>query len=297
MKIENLKLLLSIHQSGSFAATARDLSLDPSQISRIVSGLEEELGIRLFQRTTRNLHLTEAGEVYLNRLQSILEDLDQAEDDAKTLSQKPVGKLRLTASIAYGHHMILPLLGKFKTLYPKIDLEIVFSDDNLDLVSDRIDVAIRLAPRIQQDLICSKLHDTKYFIVATSAYLTDQREITSPKILSEMNAILFNLPDYQSRWLVKDKTSGIEEIQINGDLILSNAIAIKQAMMDGLGIAMLPDWLIERDIEFGDCQDVLPNHQVTATDFETGAWIIYPSRSFLPAKTRVMIDFLKQELS
>ncbi|MTI09768.1 LysR family transcriptional regulator, partial [Curvivirga aplysinae] len=292
-----LKLLLSIHQSGSFASTARDLSLDPSQISRIVSGLEEELGIRLFQRTTRNLQLTEAGEVYLGRLQSILEDLDQAEDDAKTLSQSPTGKLRLTASIAYGHHMILPLLGKFKTLYPEIDLEIVFSDDNLDLVSDRIDVAIRLAPRIQQDMICSKLHDTNYYIVATSTYLANQKKVTSPETLSEMNAILFNLPDYQSKWLAKDKMSNVKEVQINGDLVLSNAIAIKQAMLADLGIAMLPNWLIEQDIEIGNCQNLLPYHQVTATDFETGAWIIYPSRNFLPTKTRVMIDFLKQELS
>ncbi|MBD2249091.1 LysR family transcriptional regulator [Nostoc sp. FACHB-888] len=162
MDLENLRIFIEVARRGSFAAVARDHNIDPSSVSRVVASLEEELGIRLFQRTTRHLTLTESGNLYLCRVDALLDELEHARDEALAVSVGPIGTLRVTTSVAFGHKFLVPLLPEFRDLFPDLKLELLLTDTNLDLVSERVDLAIRLGPNIQIGVTCVKLFNTRY---------------------------------------------------------------------------------------------------------------------------------------
>ena len=165
MDTEAIKTVTLVAQQGSFAAAARVLSVDPSSVSRTVAAVEEDLGLRLFQRSTRSLSVTEEGEAYLARLVPLLEELDHAQDEAREVSRHPAGTVRLTTSVAFAHTCIVPQLAAFAAQYPDISLEILPSDANLDLAANSIDLEIRLATETKGDIISSKLKEKKYILV------------------------------------------------------------------------------------------------------------------------------------
>ena len=282
---------------GSFASAARSIDADPSQVSRTIAGLESALGIRLFQRTTRQMNLTEAGELYLGRVEAIVDELDDARDQALALSSEPQGTLRLTTSVAFGHICLVPLISNFKNTFPHLDVDLVLTDENLDLVSNRIDLAIRLAPAIESDVISSKLFDTRYRVCASPAYISTAPPFESPNDIINHDVIQYALPNFRERWLFRDARNKTIEVPVKGTLNISNALVIRESVLLGLGPALMADWLIDNAIETGKCVDVFPNYQVTATSFETGAWLIYPNRQFLPNKVRVAINFLREHLT
>ena len=297
MDIESLRVFVEVAQRGSFAAVARDREAEPSSISRVIATLEKELGFRLFQRSTRRMTLTEAGSLYLESLQIALRDLDRARDLAATAHSGPTGTLRLTASVAFGAVCVAPHLPRFRAAYPGVEIELLLSDANLDLVADRIDLAIRLAPSVQADVIVTKLIDTRYRVCASPEYLLSHGQPERPADLSERDCVLFALPAYRTRWLLRDAGGAVEEVKVRGGVAISSALALRSAALAGLGPALLPDWLVAQDLERSALVDLFPGYRATATDFSTAAWMLYPSRNYLPAKVRVMIDFLKLRLN
>ncbi len=292
-----MHIFSDVVQEGSFAACGRLRGIDPSQVSRAISRLEAELGLRLFHRTTRQLSLTQAGEIYLAKIQPALEEINQAADAARALSNQPQGKVRLTVSQAYGQLRLIPVLNQFRRLYPEISLDVIFSDDNLDLGRDAIDLAIRLAPQIEKEVICTKLHPTRYKIVASPQYIESCTTVLRhPEDLRNHDVLLLNLAKYDSCWMFRSEGSDVCEIPLKGSLSLSSPLALKQAMLQGLGPALLATWMVDEELEYGDCVELLPDYDVTATSFDTAAWLIYLNRKHLPVKTRVTIDFLKKRL-
>jgi len=281
---------------GSFAAAARKLELDPSSISRSISTLEEELGLRLFQRTTRRLELTEAGEIYLNRIKPLLDEFDHALDDAHQVSSGLVGTLKLTTSVSFGQAVLLPLLIEFKKQYPNIRLELLLTDAVLDVVAEGIDLSCRLGPAVDSDLIGSCLMKYRYHVCVSPDYFDSHLAIATPDDLRQHQCLVFNLPDMHSQWLFKDKQSQLMQVDIQSDFSISNAMAVKQAALSGMGPAMLADWMIREDIKAGRLITILDQYEAAAQDFNSGVWMLYPSRRFLPNKTRIMIDFLKQKV-
>ncbi|KKJ75594.1 LysR family transcriptional regulator [Kiloniella litopenaei] len=297
MDIEALTIFAEAAHLGSFAKVARKLNTDPSQISRTISSLETQLGVRLFQRTTRKIALTEAGKRYLDRISPVLIELQQAHDEITSMTSAPRGHLKITASVSYGQKCLLPLLSEFSETYPDITLELLLTDQNLDLVSNDIDFAIRMAPIIENDVICTKLHDTHYRVVASPTYLATADAITKPADITNHKMILFSLPDYRSEWQFKTKDGHISSVPVNGTLMISNAIAIQECVHKNMGIALLADWQVDRAIKEDQLINLFPDYRVAATTFETAAWIIYPNRNFLPNKTRVAIDFIRRRLN
>ena len=162
MNLDTLDLFVEVARKRSFAAVAKKRNVDPSSVSRAIADLEAELGLRLFQRTTRTMTLTEAGDVYLSRIEPLTEEIARAREAALQVTGQPRGLLRITASVTFGQMCIMPLLGDFRALYPHLKVECLFTDANLDLVADRIDLAVRLAPIVRGDLIVSKLMDTRW---------------------------------------------------------------------------------------------------------------------------------------
>lgn len=296
MNVPDLLLLHDVARAGSFAALAKARGVDPSAISRAVAQIEGTLGLRVFQRTTRRLSLTEEGEAYLSRALPLVEELSRLTAEVRAERAQPAGTLRLTASVSFGQQVIVPQLAGFRARHPQVAIEAIFTDANLDLVADRIDLAIRLAPAVEGDLIAARLMETRYRVVAAPAYLADHPAPARPEDMSDHRALLFPFRPFRTRWRFRRGAAEIE-VPVAGDITLSPAGALRDAARAGLGPALLPDWLVDADLRAGTLVRLLPDWDVTATTFDTGAWAVYPSRSFLPAKVRAMIDFLRSVLS
>jgi DNA-binding transcriptional LysR family regulator len=296
MDTRDLALFAETARLGSFAAVAKQRGLDPSAVSRAIAGLETELGLRLFQRSTRRLSLTEAGDSYLARALPLIEELARIGTEARAAQSLPSGTLRLTASVTFGQARIVPLLAGFRARYPQIALECLFTDANLDLVADRIDLGVRLAPAVEGDVVAARLMDTRYRVVASSGYLAGAAPLQRPADLDRHRVLMFTLRPFRTRWLFRDTAGGVGEQPVRGDIVLSPAGTLREAAIAGMGPALLPDWLVDGDIAAGRLVRCLSAWDATATTFDTGAWLVYPSRSFLPAKVRAMIDYLRETL-
>lgn len=295
MDLTELELFGEVARLGSFAAVARRRETDPSSVSRAVAGLEAELGTRLFHRTTRSMALTEAGERFARRVDMLLEDFSAARAEALNATDVASGLIRLTASVGFAQVCLVPLLPDLCARHEALDVDLVATDSNLDLSAEGIDLAIRLAPRPEGNYIASMLRPTRYHVVASPQF-ADRYTPRQPGDLERMPAVVFPLPGFRSRWLFRSRGGKTTEIHVQGRVQTSSSIALRDLARRGVGAALLGDWLIEDDLARGDLVDLFPHYEVTATQFETAAWLLYPSRRFLPAKTRVVIDFLRERL-
>ncbi len=293
MDFETLHLFQEVAHRLSFAAVAEERGVNPSSVSRAIGQLEKQLGARLFQRTTRRMALTEAGVNFLQRASIIVEEMEAACEDLRVDSAGPTGTLRLSASVAFGEHVLLPLVDKFRHSFPNMRLDLMLSDDNVDLVAEGVDLAIRLAAGLRGDLVATRLIDTHYRVCASPEYLAAAPPLETPQDLSEHRCVLFTMPAFRSEWTFRDNYGGEEIVAIDGDLAISSALSLRSAVLAGAGPALLVDWLVDRDIAEGQLVDLFPDHAVTATTFDTAAWLIYPSRAYLPLKVRATIDFLR----
>jgi DNA-binding transcriptional LysR family regulator len=296
MELSVLQIFVDVVKQGSFAAVSRERNVDPSSVSRAIAGLEEELGIRLLQRTTRQLSPTEAGMAYFQRIAPLVEEMQQAINIAADMSGQPKGTLRVTASVSFGLKCVVPLLSDFRTMYPDLTIDLLLTDTNVDLFTERIDLAIRLGLLADSTLIAHQLMQTHYFICASPQYLKQWGHPKTPNDIQQHNCLLFPFAGFRSKWRFKNRDLEETEVFVHGHTMISNAIALQQCAIAGMGLALLPNWLISDDLRDGALIDVFPGYDVTATEFSTAAWLVYPSRAYVPLKVRVFIDFLKQSI-
>lgn len=286
-----IQQFLRVAQHGSFAAAARALGKDPSSLSRAVAQLERELGVRLFQRTTRQLSLTPAGAACLTRFDAVTAELDAIRDDLQQRERVVSGRVSVSTSVAFGYACVMPQIAAFRDRYPEIQLDLKLTDRNVDLVAEQIDVAIRLAPAMQIDVVATRLLTVRYHVVATPEYQVSAEPISRPQDLAQHHALCFDLPAFRDRWRFKDAKGKETTVAITPAMTISNALALRSAALMGQGLALLADWLVRDDLEQGRLVDLLPDHEATATEFDAGAWLIYPDRTFMPQRTRATIDF------
>ncbi|WP_374572326.1 LysR substrate-binding domain-containing protein [Phenylobacterium sp.] len=297
MDLSLLKLFAEVAEAGGFAAAARRRSADPSSVSRGIGALEAELGVRLFDRTTRRLALSQAGELYLARIAPLIAGLERAADEVRSSRSDPVGRVRVTASVAFGEARVIPLLREFREAFPRLELELLLTDANLDLVADRVDVALRLAPSPRADVVGVKLFATRYRVVASPGYVDREGALASPKELADRACILFPYANFRQRWSFRRSDGAIDVAPVQGPLIISSAPAMRRAALDGLGPALLGDWLIGEDVASGRLIDLFPEHQVAPASFDTAAWLLYPAREHLPRRVSLAIDFFCRRLT
>jgi DNA-binding transcriptional LysR family regulator len=179
--------------------------------------------------------------------------------------------------------------------YPRLQLDLLLTDTNLDLVTERIDIALRLGPSYGADMIGVKLFPTRYRVVASPRYVSNAGAIAKPSELADRDCLRQALPEYRSRWMFR-KESVVEEVHVRGPFLISSALALRQAALDGLGPALLANWLVDEDLGSGRLIDLCPDFEAAAAGFETGAWLLYSSRSYIPRKVRATIDFLRANL-
>lgn len=291
VEISSLRLFVEVMHHRNFTDVAMQLGIAPSSVSRTIAGLEKELGIRLFQRSTRRLESTEAGLIYFERILPIINELEAAKQVAIDVNDEPRGILRITASTVYGQTNITPLLPEFSDKYPSLTIELLLTDSYLDLIEERIDIAIRLGSLQDSSYIARQINSIEFIICASPDYIEKQGKPTAPDEVAGHNCLIFPRSGYSHNWLFKDKNEKIKDVNIQGKCIITNSGAIKQCAVLGMGLALLPDWLVCDEIKSGTLIRLFSDYSVSATDFESGIYLLYPSREYTPLKTQMFIEY------
>ena len=293
MDTETLSLFVDVFRHGSFAAVARDRNRAPSSISRAISSLEEELGVRLFQRTTRRLSPTEAGQLYFSRVEPLVEALDGAREAALDLEETPRGTVRLTAPVSFAQQNLIPHLGAFTQQYPRVRLELMLTDARVDLLAQRMDMAIRLGQLEDSSLIARRLCSMRYVVCASPTYLKRDGIPKTPQDLANHRCLTFPLPGVGPTWRFRrNEAEAARTIDVSGPLSISNALALRDAALAGIGVTLLATWVAGQALHSGELVDLFPGWEVTGTGFGSAAWLIVPSRDYVPLKVRAVQTFL-----
>ncbi|MCP8884987.1 LysR substrate-binding domain-containing protein [Devosia sp. XJ19-1] len=296
MNVQSLELFVTVAERLSFAAAAEDHDTDPSTVSRQIAALERQLGARLFQRSTRSVALTEVGHQILGHARQVLAELEVMKDAAGAATTALVGRLRMSASVAYGERRIAPLLGLFREQFPGLELDLILTDARLDLVAEAIDLAIRHGPEIESDVVAARLHPTHYRVCAAPEFVRRHGAPASVDELTTMPCISYSLPDLTRRWYEVLPNAPARAFTIAAPLSLSSPLAVRGACLAGAGIALLADWLVDADIEKGRLASLLPQHRLSPGPTASAAWLVYPARAYQPRRVRATIEFIRHAL-
>ena len=288
--IDQLRCFVRAAELGSFSAAAREARIKPSSVSRAITELETALGAALFNRSTRQLHLTEVGSGFLIRARRILDDLDDAFADARAFNTKPQGLLRLNVPASFGRLHIMPYIPAFAAQYPDIKLDIMFTDAIVDIIETGTDLAIRTGTLPDSRLIARKLAPHRRILCASPGLVAAHGPIDTPTDLKRCPAALFSLQP-SDRWIFINQLNQREDVILSGKFRANDSEALLAAAIAGLGVALLPNWIVGDAIRTGRLVRLLQNH--TAAMFATGdrfVWAIYPPKRIVPPKVRVFLD-------
>ncbi|MDR3373408.1 MAG: LysR family transcriptional regulator [Ancalomicrobiaceae bacterium] len=292
-RLEEMETFVAVADAGSFAAASKRLGRDPSVLSRRITALERRLGVRLLARSTRHIGLTEVGAEYLTRVQVVLAELADADAAISRSAAAPRGTLRLALPAAFGRLWIAPLLPQFLAAHPSIRIEAQFTDRLVDIIAERIDVAIRLGTPKPSGLTARQLAPFARVLCASPDYLERRGAPATPADLAEHAGLGFLQPRSRPIWRLRngdDRT----EIQIDGLMLADDGEALLTAALGGSGILLASDWLVGRELADGRLIRVLPDW--SASDGEAVNAVLPPGR-LVPAKARAFIDWVATILS
>lgn len=286
-----IQVFVQIADSGSISRAAEALGISVSATSRYLMTLEERLNIRLVHRTTRQLYLTGEGEVFCERCRDILGSMKEAEASVSEAARNPIGLLRVQASLSFCLLHLTPLVPAFTERYPRIRIEIVAANRYHDIIENGIDVAIRTR-RVEADsqITIRRLAQTRRLLAATPGYLERHGTPERPEDLARHRLILYTLADSWNELRLRRGTETITA-PVNGALSANDGQLIRAAALDGLGILAQPTYIIQEDLAAGRLVRVLDDWDLPRLTMS----IAYPTKAFLPAKTRLFIDFLVED--
>ena len=253
----DLEIFARVAKSGNMSLVARDMRTSPAVISKRIGLLERNLGARLFQRTTRQLTLTEAGEGYFKHAVDILNLAAEAEELVRSSNNAPSGLLRVTAPTTFARLHLAPLLPQFVACYPHIQLNLHISDDFVDIIRDNFDIAIRVGELSNSSLIARKLASDRRVICAAPAYL---KRVGVPKSLADLGTHNCLSPDAQEVWRLEGP-DGPHQLRVKGNILSNSAEIIREALISGLGIGLRSIWEIGPELESGALTVLLPQYR------------------------------------
>lgn len=295
--LTGMRLFRRVADSGSFSAAGRGIGLAPSSVSRQISALERELGTQLFNRTTRKLNLTEAGEIYQNSIERILTDIDEVNSAVSKLQVEPRGNLRINIPVVFGRRYIATTLPEFLELYPDLSVELQVTNNFVDLIEEGADLAIRVGGLTNTSFIARKLVGIRRLLVASPDYIKKHGHPKVPADLLSHNCLQLRVNPGERRWRFERKIDGEKtDIHAQGNLQSNNSDTINSAMINGAGIALLPSWVVEKDIQKGDARELLPGYFANVEDMDTAVYAVYPYTRNVSAKVRAYIDFIAKKL-
>lgn len=280
----------------SFSLAARELSVTPSAVSKLVSRLENRLGVRLFNRTTRRLHLTPEGEMFLKRSRRILADIEEAESEILMVASKPRGLLRMHSTVAFAHYQLSASLRDFGARYPDIEVNLSVSDSMVDLISEGGDLAVRTGQLPDSTLIAKSIGSFEHVICASPEYLRHYGTPSRPQDLLEYNCLAFSGARDGRRWRFADParteaggSDAVHEVEVKGRFSVNNADMLLQWAINGAGIVRLPDLMAGPAVRSGDLVALLTDFQIREN---RPVWAVCPQGRQRSPRVQAMINFL-----
>jgi DNA-binding transcriptional LysR family regulator len=273
--------------SGSLSAAARELGLSPAVISRRLAALEARLGVRLINRTTRSLHLTDEGANYYDTCARLLSEIEEADAAVSAGRVEPQGVLKVALPASFGHQHIAPLIPQFAARFPKVQLALSLSDRNVNVIEEGFDLAIRIADLADSSLAARKLAPNRRVVCASPEYLRRHGMPRTPHDLAGHNCLTTN--DFAMNWEYKGPRGEPGVVRVSGRYACDNWEVLREWALAGLGVALKSTWDITRHLEDGSLVALCPGYTF---DTDVAIYAVYPHRRFLPAKTRALIEFL-----
>ena len=292
-RFQSIAAFARVVEAGSFAGAAQRLGVSVSSVSRLVAVLETHLGVRLLNRTTRRISLTEAGRAFHERSVQLLADLEEAEASASEGAAVPRGTLRLSCPVSFGTQHVAPAIALFMRKYPTVKVEVELSDRIVDLVDEGFDAAVRIGAVRGQNLVARRVGATKLVCCASPAYLSAHGEPRTPEDLAKHACLLYQYAPQRDTWPFKDRKGDERRVRVSGPAYANNGAFLAALAREGTGIAYEPDFIVGEDARAGRLVPILRGYTAT-----TGAIsVVYASRRHLSAKVRAFSDFLAQHFA
>ena len=291
--LDGLKTVIAVVETNSFTAASYRLGISKALVSQYVGEVERNLGIRLFNRTTRQLALTEAGRRYYQESIVLLEQYSALVDKVTGEQTKPQGLIRVSAPVTFGEMILAPLLPKFLQLYPDLTIELVLTNGAIDMLEEGIDLRLRIGGVDDSNMIARHLKTFPLILSASPSYIQQYGLPTTPQQIAEHNCIIDSNFRMGKQWPIISPQGKAETINVKSIVAVNSPQAVREVAIAGGGVAMTPDFIVEDAINEGRLIPILPDY----TTLEFGLFAIYPHRKYVAKKVRCFIDFSLAELS
>ena len=287
--LQEMAVFTKVVAAGSLSAAARELGSSPALISRRLAALESRLGVRLVNRTTRTLNLTVEGSRYYEACTRVLADIQEADAEVAAGRVEPRGALKVALPASFGHQHVAPLVPRFAERYPKVQLALSLSDRSVNVMDEGFDIAVCIADLRDSSLAARRLAPNRRIVCASPAYLAAHGTPRTPEDLAQHNCLVVS--DFTANWEYKTRDGRSTSVRVQGRYACDNWEVLRQWALAGLGIALKSTWDVYRQLEDGSLVAILPDYVFHS---EVAIYAVYPHRRFLPAKTRVFIEFLAE---
>jgi DNA-binding transcriptional LysR family regulator len=286
-RLTSLTAFVRVVDSGGFSAAGRHLNMSTTMVSNHVQSLEDRLGARLLNRTTRKVSLTEIGRAYYDRCTQILADIEQADDIAGAMQSTPRGTLRVYTA-THIIPFIAPLVGEFLAAYPDVKVDLTMGERIIDIVDEGFDVAIRLTPPPDSSLIVRSLATWRHVLCCSPSYLEKHPRPQQLSELAQHNCVRHALYPFEDGWHFVDRKGAPAVVRVSGNLLTNSGETLRLAALEGVGISLAAGFLVHDDLESGRLIRLLPEYRPVEMSMNA----VYPHRHHLSAKVRTFIDLL-----
>jgi DNA-binding transcriptional LysR family regulator len=286
-RLTSLTAFVQVVDNGGFSAAGRKLNMSTTMVSNHIQALEERLGVRLLNRTTRKVSVTEVGRAYYDRATQILNDLEQADDIASAQQSTPRGTLRVHTAT----HMIpfaSPVVAEFLATYPEVKVDLRMGEANVDLIEEGFDVALRMTPPPDSSLIVRKLATWRHVLCCSHSYLEKHARPEQLAELADHNCIRHLMYPFGEEWQFVDRKGTPASVRVAGRLVSNSAETLRIAALHGVGVCLAAGFLVHDDLEAGRLVRLLPEYRPVELSMNA----VYPHRHHLSAKVRTFIDML-----
>ena len=286
--LEGMRTFSAVVTEGSFSRAAQRLDRSPQLVSKYVAQLEARLGVRLLNRSTRKLSVTEAGQAYFDRCQGIVAEVDDLEDAVGNMAAAVRGLLKISAPMTFGMHHLTPAIAEFQSTHPELRIDLALDDRVVDIVSEGFDLAIRIANLEASSLVARRLAPINLVVCGSPAYFDKRGRPQTPKDLVDHECLGYTYSSNRDRWRFASDAGEVEDIQVSGRFCANNGDALRTAAIAGHGLVLQPTFIVGDDLRAGRLVRVMTDYTVTPL----GVYAVYAHRQFLSNKVRAFVEFL-----
>jgi len=291
--LDGIKTVIAVVETGSFTAASERLGMSKALVSKYIGEVEDSLGVRLLNRSTRRLALTEAGQRYYDSALPLLEEFEEMVDSVTGEQSSPRGLLRISVPVTFGEMSLAPLIPKFLNQYPDIGVDLQLSDKMIDMLEEGIDVVIRIGSVDDSSLIAKHIQTLPLVLCASPEYIKSHGRPKLPEELAQHQCIVDSNFRIGKHWPIICPNNITTSVEVNSRIMANSPRAVKEIALAGGGIGMIPRFIVQDSLDDGRLEEILPTYRT----LEFGLFAIYPHRRYLSRKVRCFIDFLVAEFA